>query len=114
MRFGGSVSDYLEDDGTVFEAIVTRKRISIDWQEDGDQQCLMATSQDGQAYRGTFGFGRPSPNCPIHLELFKSKSGEVILIGNWRDDDDGDGGRILFRLFPEVASKSPRRASTKA
>lgn len=105
MRFGGQVFDWLEVAGRITTAIVTTKRIAIEWEEDGSPYHLLATSDDRSLYRGQYGEGQLNPHCEIELKVFKARSGEVLLMGNWLNRVNGKGSPIVFRLVPEAKAK---------
>ena len=69
MKYSGHVFDW---DGTtpygkVTDAVVTRRRISLDWLEEDRKGHLQATSSDGVHYKGTFGYPKPEPNYDFEL-----------------------------------------------
>ena len=102
MRFVGSVCDYLEDWSRVREAIVTKDRVAIDWEEDGERWHVVAHSSDGgRTYRGNYGYDRPNPNWVMELKRYRAPDGAVLLLARWWDRDSGEEAECLFRLDPQ-------------
>jgi len=68
--------DAYEED--VRQAIITKERIAMDWDEDGEPTLAVLHSEDGYYYEGTFGCPRPEPSARISGYLYKSVSGEYL------------------------------------
>lgn len=107
MKFDGIAYDYLEESGSVKEAIVTAHRIAISWEQGGEDWQIVATSQDGCLYRGVLTSGGPSPECVVELSVFKAKTGAALVFGFWRSIELGNSYQFVFRLFPSSQPKAP-------
>lgn len=92
-----------EPDWEIEEAIVTDERVAIDWTEDEEQWVLIAHSTDGTEYKGSYGIDKPEYGCEITLWRYEAKSGHVLLLGQYRDRQDGSGGWCMFELHPPEA-----------
>jgi hypothetical protein len=91
--------DLSEYDSKIDEAVVTRNRIAIDWEEDGETLHLLAQSKDGGcSYVGNYGSPQPNKNWVMELTRYTATDGSVILIGYWRQKDTGNEGSCLFEL----------------
>ena len=95
-----SMEDLGASDWSIDEAIVTNERIAIDWHEDEDAWVLLATSEDGVEYRGTYGIDRPDPGREITLWRYTAVDGRVALLCEWREPAAGDGGWCMWELHP--------------
>jgi hypothetical protein len=103
-----------EPKGTVKEAVISPKRISIDWNEGDIVGHLDATSRDGEHFSGHYGYTKPNPDLEFDLTLFRNKT-EVLLVGTWCEHDTGDEGTWFFRLTAEqsrATSKGRKRAKS--
>lgn len=91
---------------TVRDAILTVKRVVIDWLEDGEPYQLEAHStDDGVHYNGSFGISRPDDDGRMRLSRYDSKDGSTILVGDWVSNGEGF---VLFRLRPLEAPRKGR------
>lgn len=88
---------YEED---VRQAIVTKERIAMDWDEDGELFLATLHSEDGYFYEGTFGSPRPEPSTRMSGYLYKSVSGEYLFWAEWNRSDTGFGGANIIFLSP--------------
>lgn len=97
MKYVGDMffSTGLDANGIVRDAVITSKRISIDWDENGIQGHLVAHSQDGKIFSGTYGYPSVDESQTLELMLFKAQ-GEVLLFGTWCDQREE--GTWIFRL----------------
>lgn len=115
MRLSGELfwSTGIESTVKVKQAVITSKRISIDWPEGNRIGHLEATSRDGEHFSGHYGYDKPDPNFEFDLTLFRNKS-EIVLLGTWCEHDSGYEGKWLFRLSAEQANapKGKRRAKS--
>lgn len=103
-----------DQNSTIKDAVVTSKRISIDWVEGDSEWHLDATSRDGQHFSGNYGYSQKGPDFEFDLTLYRNKS-EYLLLGTWCQHDTGDEGTWFFKLTPEagkqIASRSKRAKS---
>lgn len=106
MRMKGELfwSTGTEAAGRVNEAVVTPKRISIDWSEGSLVGHLEAMSRDGEHFAGHYGYPEADPNLEFSLTIFRNKS-EVLLVGTWCEHGTGDEGTWFFRLNSEQSNK---------
>jgi hypothetical protein len=100
MQYSGVVSFPAKkgEEYEVTSAVITDRRISVDWDENGDIGHLGATSVDGVTFEGVFGFPRPEAGYRFRLTR-RVDVDQVILSGTW-SNDDGFGGDWVFRLTP--------------
>jgi hypothetical protein len=105
-------ADELEE--SVKEAIVTRKHTAIDWLIEGDLAHFTGDSTDGgKTYHGYCGYPKPDKLWPMKVSRYDCCDGSVILIGNWRDLEDGFAGVYVFRLSLERSAKRSKTSSGK-
>lgn len=110
MRYEVTGFVYEEVDFHFTEAIVTKDRIAIDWNEEGTKAGLVAHSTDGSSYSGNMGFPRPDEEGFAEFRLYKAKDGELVLLGKWWRTDATNGGSWLLRLHPRTdGGKSGRK-----
>jgi hypothetical protein len=67
VKYKGVIYDCLEPAYNITDAVIAKKRISIDWIEDGEPGHLEATSSDGIHFRGNYGYPRPEPTYVFDL-----------------------------------------------
>jgi hypothetical protein len=113
MRFQGTTFDWMKSTGNVTLAIITPKRVAIDWNEQGTEWHLLANSDGNGSYRGTYDDGRRDQAREVEVELFKSASSKVVVMGYWRNRSSGAGSHIVFRLTPEPNNKPVSRKDAK-
>ena len=103
MKLTGHVLDWdnKADGFNVTDAIVTESNIALDWEEPDCTGHLKAVSPDGIHFKGIFGYPRPDPNYTFELTLYRAKE-EILLFGNWYNQQDGEQGIWAFRLVPEM------------
>jgi hypothetical protein len=87
----------IEADCSITDAIVTPRRISIDWSEGDAEAHLDATSRDGVHFQGYYGYPEKDSDFEFELTLFKAKH-EYLLFGTWCEHDSGAEGMWVFRL----------------
>jgi len=119
MRYDGAVFDFLDETGTIKEAIVTSERIIVHYSQDGTDWHIGAFRTDGLVYRGDLASGH-NPECTVELAVYKSESGSLLLFGRWASRRTGDTQHFLLRLFPiheataeSKASKNPSKKKSK-
>jgi hypothetical protein len=105
MRFSGACTeldvDLDEHDYEVVEAVVTSKRIAIDWIEDADKFHVVAISRDGGlSYQGNFGCPVPDNGWNMEITRFTAKNKAELLLAKWVQRDSGRGGWSIFQLWP--------------
>ncbi|MCE3014797.1 MAG: hypothetical protein ACK56W_18220 [Pirellula sp.] len=89
----------------ITEAVMTDKRISMDWEESGYVYNAIMNSEDGGTYYvGTFGSPRPESSCHIEARRFRAKSGEELLWLKWNREDTGYEGVAIVHLASEWES----------
>jgi hypothetical protein len=103
MKCVGVITDLdqnLDDaDYEISEAIVTRDRIAMDWEEDGTDFHLIARSNDGGAtYQGNYGSPSPHQERTIELTKYVAADKAVLLLGKWYERDSGNEGWTIFEL----------------
>lgn len=110
MRMHGELFWSLGTDpkAIVQEAVITSRRISIDWNENNVQWHLEAASRDGENYSGNYGYSGENPDYEFKLTLFRNKS-EHLLVGTWHEHDSGNEGTWHFRLKAETSLPPSRR-----
>jgi len=84
-------------DASVKEAVVSEKRISIDWLEDGNLGHLEAVSHDGTNFRGHYGYPTITNDFVVELKRYAA-DGEVLFFGTWYERDIGEQGIWAFVL----------------
>jgi hypothetical protein len=99
MKMTGDLywSSGVEPNSKVIEAIITPKRISIDWSDKEGDWHLEGSSSDGERFKGNYGKSKTSPNFEFELTLFRNRS-EQLLFGTWIEHDSGDEGTWALRL----------------
>ncbi len=103
----------VDADFPVTDAIVTPRRISIDWREDDIDAHLDATSRDGAHFKGHYGYPQQDSDLEFDLTLFKAKD-EYLLFGTWCEHDTGEEGVWVFRLDSKRAEARTVQAGTKS
>lgn len=87
-------------DGTehpIRRARVNATNLAIDWIEQGYEGGLIATSDDGIMYKGTYSY-KDSTDCgSFELQLYRSENGDLVLLGFWREPST-ESGDWMFRL----------------
>lgn len=88
-------------EGKVTNAIVTDTRAAIEY-DHGQPGSLLATSQDGIEYRGTYGHGSElDPKCTVEFTRYTALDGRVALVGSWNNANAGGGdGEWLIEIGP--------------
>jgi hypothetical protein len=100
-KYTGHSFDFEASSMQVTGAVIRKDRISVDWIEEGAPGHLEATSEDGEVYRGTYGYPRPDPYYHAELRLYRAADGGRLLFGRWWWADESGSGYWLFRLSPE-------------
>src|SRR5438105_10709063 len=105
MRYTGTAYDL--SGGEVFvspvtDAVLTRNRISIDWDESGDRGHLQAELTEQTHFRGDYTYIAPDLGGTFDLRRYTSGDG-VILFGTWKNTQQGWDGLWLFVLWPTEA-----------
>jgi hypothetical protein len=98
VSYTGAMSYSL--DGTEYDIVfakVARDKVAIDWMEQGYQGGLIATSEDGITYKGTYSYKDSTDHGSVELQLYQSKNDDVLLIGFWREPNN-ESGDWMFRL----------------
>ncbi len=99
---------YYDEDGytqhgagsAVTDARILPTRIAIDWIEGGYAGGLIATSEDGARYVGSYLYKASPEHGTTELHLLREKDGTVVLSGHWIEENPGDegSGQWFFRL----------------
>jgi hypothetical protein len=86
----------------VVEAVVTDKRIAMDWIQKDSKFHLLATSSDGGCtYKGHFGCPEPEPDWMMELTRYTAKNKAELFLAQWVQRDSGATGMSVFRLWRE-------------
>jgi hypothetical protein len=85
----------------VDDAIVTNKKISLDWEDDGYKYNAILTSEDGTQYCGTFGSPRPMPKNTMKARRYKSTNGDELLWMTWYSDETKNESTCIVHLSAE-------------
>jgi hypothetical protein len=102
-QYTGRMLYELTDTGyEVTAAVISPRKLSISWREDGDEGGITATSNDGTLYQGRYSYEQDSDVGSTDLILYRAKDGRVLLFGSWVVDGSGgqDRGPWLFQLAP--------------
>src|SRR5215213_4834348 len=86
--------------GRVEDATVTPHRVVVDWTEGPRCGNLVATSEDGVTFRGTYGYPTPHPLYLAEFTLYRAANGHVLLFGRSCEEDSSVGGTWIIRLTP--------------
>ncbi|MBI3469111.1 MAG: hypothetical protein HY000_39405 [Planctomycetes bacterium] len=110
MKLNGKVftREGTDEDFDVKEAIVTARRISVDWEERGKLGHLEAESADGISFRGHYGYPVPRRDYFFRMRLFRAK-GEFLLLGTYSERDTGSEGMWFFQLPHDGGKKNAKR-----
>jgi hypothetical protein len=99
-------SGYKDPDGRVTEAVLTKTKLSLDYEEDGHKGHLEARPTDRDFFQGEYsyssgwrGVGQSS------FRLFRSGE-RVLLFGTWNWPPTGDEGTWVIVLDPLEEKKS--------
>jgi hypothetical protein len=103
MKYTGRCFEYEETAYIITGAVVSSRRIVVDWLEGGGKGNLIAESDDGVVFRGGFGFPGPESHKYVEFRLYRSGDNEVLLWGRWWRTDTPDGGTWIIRLTPSSA-----------
>lgn len=102
MRMSG---EWYEVDGMddptseVHDAIVTKERLALDWNEGGGEfHAVLQSSDGGYSYQGTFGEPRLDPNCIIEAWRYRSIAGDELFWVTWHRKDTGFGGSSMLHI----------------
>lgn len=99
MRYVGE-SFACESSCPVSDAVVTPKKISVDWEEKGGRAHLEATSTDHVNFEGHYGYPHPEENRLVRFKKYRAANGEVVLLGTWYNQAKGNEGTWVLRLEP--------------
>jgi hypothetical protein len=108
MRYKGKAIDVefdLEIDQAEYdiaEAVITDKRIAMDWVEDGDRIHFVGSSSDGGCtYKGHFGCPEPDPQWVMDITRYIAKNKAELLLAQCVQHDSGETWMSVFRLWRE-------------
>ncbi len=100
MRYSGGFIRIENDEAwVVTEAIISERRISLDYIESGVAAHLEATSSNGKLFKGSWGYTQVElGRYDTELALYKAADGEILLLGKWWNHDEGTTGDWLIHL----------------
>jgi hypothetical protein len=106
MRLTGTMTeldiDLDEYDWEIKEAVVTTKRIAIDWTEEDEPFCLIAHSTDGgKTYTGNYGNHTPNENWKMEITRYSGPDNAILLLAKWYQTDNGRMGACFIELQPK-------------
>jgi hypothetical protein len=106
-------SSEIEKISQVTPILVTPKRITLDWSQNGEIGHLDAKSKDGVHFHGQYGCVPNDADFKCELTLYQGQ-GEQLLFGTWWENGTARQGILAFRLPAKVAPSSewPTTAST--
>jgi hypothetical protein len=91
--------DLSEYDWEIDEAVVTKSKIALDWEENGELFHLLAVSHDeGCTYSGKYGSPQPNPDWTMELTRYTAVDRSVFLVAYWHQTDTGNEGSCVFQL----------------
>ena len=105
MRFsGGKIYESIDSDMDcvyrVTEAVLTPRKLSMDWHDCDEFAHLDATSKDGMNYKGIYGYSLPDADCRMELKRFNAKDGSVMFLASWWERETGEEQECLIYLEP--------------
>lgn len=105
MKF---IGQYFEVEGLdeyaycVDHAVVTAKRIALDWEDDGIPCLAVLHSTDGgYSYQGYYGPERPDTSLKIQAWRYRSVVGDTVLWIEWQNEAGGYSGSSIVHLVEE-------------
>lgn len=87
-----------EYDFKVEDAVVTKDRIAIDWQENEVLHHAVLKSIDGTNYIGNFGAALPKTEWKIQGKKYAAPDKSVVLLLRWTQEDFGRAGWVVVEL----------------
>ncbi len=105
MKFSGVVTELQRDiddaDFPVSEAVITKKRVAIDWDEHGELfHAVLYSTDGGIIYTGNYGTPIPKKNWFMTATKYDAADGSVLLLCKWVQEDDEfpNSGASFFEL----------------
>jgi len=106
MKFAGTITELeldLEDyHHDIDQAVVTKNRIAMDWEEDGEKFHAVLTSTDGVNYEGNFGLTELDKKWKMDAAKYTAADKDVLLLLKWIQTDSGDEGSCIVILEPSA------------
>ena len=101
MKYKGFMYCYgnSEPYGTVTDAVLTRSRISIDWEDPEGGGHLEAGASESDQYEGVYTVPGVRPTGRFDLKCYMAGD-EVLLFGTWSWPATKDEGSWAFLLSP--------------
>lgn len=104
MKYTGKMyyRGYVKADGTITDAVIASKRISIDWLEDDTWVGHLDSESDDRTHFSGIATYQGSSSGEDHrfnLTLYRAGP-EVLLFGTWQRVDKKEEGRWAFLLVP--------------
>ena len=107
MKYLGAMTelenDFDEGEFDVSDAIISKTKASLEWEEDGLQYHALLSSADGVHYYGRFGVERLNDEWTIQAIKYTADDGGVLLYAKWAENETGNGGCCFFELEPSEA-----------
>lgn len=104
MKFTGTITELGLDvddcDFDVRDAVVSRDRIAIDWEEDGQLFHAVLKSSDGTYFDGHYGSPQPNSQWTMQGTKYTAADKSVLLLVKWIQTDNGFAGWTIFELQP--------------
>ena len=99
MKMTGQ-SYWFEESARITGAVVTPRKVSVDFVDDTGEGHFDAESADHVTYTGTFSYrhDRDDSHRHVRFDLFESADGQVLLVGKWWNTAIDDSGDWLIRL----------------
>lgn len=101
-------SSEIENGSQVTPILITPKRITLAWPQDGKVGHLDATSKDGIHFHGHYGYAPNDSDFKCELTLYQAH-GEQLLFGTWWENGTALQGVLAFRLPTKVAEPGASR-----
>jgi hypothetical protein len=74
---------------------LTDTSLTCEWMEDGERGLLVAHSEDGMSFTGTYGYPQLEPTRIARLRRYDS-NGETVFVGTWNNRIKGNEGPLIF------------------
>jgi hypothetical protein len=89
-------------DYDITQAHVTKGKLSIDWVEEGVKGGIVASSEEGIIYTGTYRYSDRTQPGKVTLRLYRAKDDWVFLFGSWVEDGTNGlhKGHWAFQMQP--------------
>jgi hypothetical protein len=104
MKYTGCMTELgIEIDHFNFEvedAVVTRDRIAMDWQENEVRHHAVLKSNDGTNFIGNFGAAVPKTEWKIQGKKYTAADKSMVLLLRWTQEDFGRAGWVVVELDP--------------